>query len=72
MSKPMAEPPKQRRPRRRFDEEFKEQAVRLVLDQGKSIGAAARSRSDRIVTPEVGRARSCRSGQGQVRRADDD
>jgi transposase-like protein len=26
---------------RRFDEKFKEQAVRLVLDQGKSIGAAA-------------------------------
>ena len=42
MSKPMPEPPQPRRPRRRFDEEFKEQAVRLVLDQSKSIGAAAR------------------------------
>jgi transposase len=42
MSKPMAETPKQRRPRRRFDEEFKEPAVRLVLDEGTSIGAAAR------------------------------
>ena len=42
MSKRMAETSKTRRPRRRFDDEFKEQAVRLVLDQGKSIGAAAR------------------------------
>jgi transposase len=42
MSKTMAEPPKTRRPRRRFDDEFKEQAVRLVLDQGKSVCGAAR------------------------------
>jgi transposase len=42
MSKAMPDTPKQRRPRRRFEDEFKEQAVRLVLDQGKSIGAAAR------------------------------
>ena len=38
----MADTPKQRRPRRRFDEEFKEQAVRLVLDEGKTVGAVAR------------------------------
>ena len=31
-----------RRPRRRFSDEFKEGAVRLVLDEGKSIGAVAR------------------------------
>jgi transposase len=31
-----------RRPRRRFDEEFKAQAVRLVLDDGKSVGSVAR------------------------------
>ena len=31
-----------RRPRRRFDEEFKAQAVRLVLDEGKSVGGVAR------------------------------
>jgi transposase len=31
-----------RRPRRRFDEEFKAQAVRLVLDEGKSVGSVAR------------------------------
>jgi len=30
-----------RRPRRRFTEEFKQQAVRLVLDEGKSVGAVA-------------------------------
>jgi transposase len=38
----MAESPKTRRQRRRFDPEFKEQAVRLVLDEGKSVGAVAR------------------------------
>jgi transposase len=42
MSKPMSESPKPRRKRRRFDPEFKEQAVRLVLDEGKSVGAVAR------------------------------
>jgi transposase len=33
---------KARRPRRQFDEEFKAQAVRLVLDEGKSIPSVAR------------------------------
>ncbi len=33
---------KQRRPRRRFAEEFKDGAVRLVLDEGKELSAAAR------------------------------
>jgi transposase InsO family protein/transposase len=33
---------KGRRPRRRFDEEFKAQAVRLVLHDGQSVGAVAR------------------------------
>src|SRR5687768_18289669 len=41
MSRPMADTPL-RRPRRRFDEEFKAQAVRLVLDEGKSVGSVAR------------------------------
>ena len=41
MSRPMAETPK-RRPRRRFDDDFKAQAVRLVLDDGKSVGSVAR------------------------------
>ncbi len=31
-----------RRPRRRFDDDFKAQAVRLVLDEGKSVGSVAR------------------------------
>ena len=31
-----------RRPRRQFDEEFQSQAVRLVLEEGKSVGAVAR------------------------------
>ena len=31
-----------RGPRRRFSEEFKEGAVRLVLDEGRTVGAVAR------------------------------
>jgi transposase len=42
MSRPMAETSKRRRSRRQFDDEFKTQAVRLVLDEGKSVGAVAR------------------------------
>ena len=38
----MAKETKSRRPRRRFDDDFKAQAVRLVLDEGKTVGAAAR------------------------------
>src|SRR3954454_21811177 len=40
MSRPMADTPK-RRPRRQFTEEFKAGAVRLVLEEGKSVGAVA-------------------------------
>src|SRR6476469_5624887 len=40
MSKPMADTPK-RRPRRQFTDEFKASAVRLVLDDGKSVGSVA-------------------------------
>ena len=42
MSRPMADSPQPRRTRRRFDAEFKEQAVRLVLDEGKTVAAVAR------------------------------
>src|SRR6266498_3990157 len=42
MSTTMAETTKSRRSRRRFDDDFKAQAVRLVLDEGKSVGAVAR------------------------------
>jgi len=38
----MADSSKARRQRRQFDTEFKEQAVRLVLDEGKSVGGVAR------------------------------
>jgi transposase len=31
-----------RRPRRRFTHDFKQQAVRLILDEGKSVSAVAR------------------------------
>ena len=41
MSRPMADTPK-RRPRRRFDDDFKAQTVRLVLDEGQSIPRVAR------------------------------
>ena len=41
MSKPMADTSK-RRPRRQFTDEFKASAVRLVIDEGKTVGAAAR------------------------------
>jgi transposase len=37
----MADTPK-RRPRRRFDDDFKAQTVRLVLDEGQSIPRVAR------------------------------
>jgi transposase len=40
MSRPMADTPK-RRPRRQFTEEFKAGAVRLVLDEGKTMGGVA-------------------------------
>ena len=41
MSRPMADMPK-RRARRQFTDEFKASAVPSVLDEGKTIGAAAR------------------------------
>ena len=38
----MANTTKGWRTRRRFDNDFKTQAVRLVLDEGKTVGAVAR------------------------------
>ena len=38
----MSNSSKPRRPRRQFDDDFKTQAVRLVLDEGKTVGAVAR------------------------------
>src|SRR2546427_12887005 len=37
----MANTTRSRRPRRRFDDDFKAQAVRLVLDDGKTVGTVA-------------------------------
>ena len=49
MSRPMADTPK-RRPRRQFTDEFKAGAIRLVLDDGKTVGAVAR---DLDLTPSA-------------------
>jgi transposase len=38
----MADTTRRRRPRRHFDDDFKAQAVRLVLDEAKTVGAVAR------------------------------
>ena len=46
----MPESRKGRRPRRQFDEEFRSQAVRLVLEDGKTVGAVAR---DLDLTPSA-------------------
>ena len=46
----MAERTKSRRPKRVFDDEFKAQAVRLVLDERKTVGAVAR---DLDLTPSA-------------------
>jgi len=46
----MPESSKGRRPRRQFDEEFRNQAVRLVLDDHKTVGAVAR---DLDLTPSA-------------------
>jgi transposase-like protein len=43
----MSDSSKGRRPRRQFDEEFRAQAVRLVLDDGKTVGAVARGREQK-------------------------
>src|SRR3954453_4514762 len=41
MSRPMADT-RSKRPRRQLTDEFKASAVRLVLDEGKTVGAGAR------------------------------
>jgi transposase len=63
MSKAMTDASK-RRPRRQFDDDFKAQAVRLVLDEGKSVGAAARDLdlTESALRSWVERARADRSG----------
>src|SRR4051794_14732947 len=50
-----------RRTRRRFSDEFKEGAVRLVLDEGKTVGAVARAGPDRLRARPLGPARAERT-----------
>ena len=59
----MADTIKSRRPRRQFDEDFKAQAARLVLDEGKSVGAVARDLdlTETVVREWVRRARADRT-----------
>ena len=63
MSRPMADTSKNRRTRRQFDDDFKAQAVRLVLDEGKSIGAVSRDLdlTESAVREWVKRARADRT-----------
>ena len=64
MSRPMANTSKSRRTRRQFDDDFKAQAVRLVLDEGKSIAATARDLdvTESALRQWVERARADRTG----------
>ena len=62
MSRPMADTPK-RRTRRQFTDEFKSGVVRLVLDDGKTVGAVARDMdlTETAVREWVKRARADRT-----------
>src|SRR5262245_45706240 len=62
MSRPMADAPK-RRHRRPFTDEFKAGVVRLVLDDGKTVGAVAREidLTETAVREWVKRARADRT-----------
>src|SRR5687767_6409159 len=53
-----------RRPRRQFDDDFKAQAIRLVLEEGKSVEAVARDLdlTESALRQWVERARADRSG----------
>ena len=55
---------KRKRSRRSFTDEFKANAVRLVLDEGKSVGAAARDLdlTESALRNWVERARADRTG----------
>ncbi len=67
MSPTMTDTSKPRRARRPFNPEFKAQAVRLVLDEGKTVGAVARELdlTDTALREWVHRpARSARGGAG--------
>ena len=63
MSTAMADTPKTRRARRQFTDEFKAGVVRLVLDDGKTVGAVARDLdlTETAVRDWVARARADRT-----------
>jgi transposase len=63
----MADTPK-RRPRRQFTDEFIASAVRLVLDEGKSVGAAARDLdlTETALREWVKRAQADRTTKGRT------
>jgi transposase len=63
MSK-MSKKSSDRRPRRHFSDEFKAGAVRLVLDEGKTVGAVARELdlTETALRTWVQRARADRTG----------
>ena len=67
MSRPMADTPK-RRARRQFTDEFKAGAVRLVLDEGKTVGAVAHDLdlTETAVREWVKRARAERTTRTSV------
>src|SRR5215510_16531372 len=63
MSKHMAEARK-RRPRRRFDDDYKAQAARLVLEEGKPLSTVARDLdlTETVLRRWVQQARADQSG----------
>jgi transposase len=63
MSRPMAETPTRRR-RRHYEDDFKAQTVRLVLDEGKSVASVARDLdlTETALREWVNRARADRTG----------
>jgi len=58
--------PKGRRPRGQFDEEFPAQAVRLVLDDEKTVGAVARDLDHALGSGFLGGARLHRALERQT------
>ena len=64
VSKQMEQSRKQKRPRRQFTDEFKDGAVRLVLDEGKKVAEVARDLDLTVsaLRSWVERARADRTG----------
>ena len=59
---------KGRRTRRSFTDDYKTGAVRLVLDEGKTVASAARDLGlTEVVAPQLGRAGPRGSDEGQDR-----